>query len=107
MIKLLDSALNIVGPEVTQFLKLMQFEELSIVLDTLDLLSQKAVYFSLNNNHDPSSAGGSHWSLLIFCNRSQCFYHLDSSSSKNTSLSRDQPDKCFVEVEESHFKMFN
>ena len=82
-----------VGPEVTQCLKLMQFEELSIVLDPLDLPSQKAVYFSLNNNQDPASAGGSHWSLLIFSSRSQCFYHLDSSSGMNTSEARSLSDK--------------
>ena len=37
-----DSRLNFIGPEVTQCIKLMQTQELSIVLDPLNINLQKA-----------------------------------------------------------------
>ena len=80
-----SSELCFVGPEVTQCIKLMPVEELSIVLDPLNISDKKAMMFALNNNQEASMAGGSHWSLLVFNLHEKQFYHLDSSSGFNSS----------------------
>lgn len=73
------------GPEVTQCIKLIEAEQLSVILDPLALSSHTAVFLPVNNNQDPDSPGGSHWSLLVLDNRNKIFYHLDSLSGANYS----------------------
>ena len=68
------------GPEVTQCIKLIEAEQLSVILGPLALSSHTAVFLPVNNNQDPDSPGGSHWSLLVLDNRNKIFYHLDSLS---------------------------
>ena len=83
-----DTGICFIGPEVTQCLKLMDFQELSFILDPLDLNSKKMLLFPLNNNQDPGAAGGSHWSLLGFSMKTKTFHHLDSSQGFNESEAR-------------------
>ena len=81
--KFRDKGICFIAPEVTQCLKLMDVQELSIILEPLDLDTKTLLLFPLNNNQDPGSAGGSHWSLLVFSMVNKTFHHLDSSQGFN------------------------
>ena len=83
--KFRDKGISFIAPEVTQCLKLMDVQELSIILEPLDLDTKSQLLFPLNNNPDPGSAGGSHWSLLVFSMATKTFHHLDSSQGMNDS----------------------
>ena len=76
------------GPEVAQCIKLIAADQLSVSLEPLDLSSHTAVFLPVNNNRDPCSPGGSHWSLLILDNRDNVFYHFDSSRGGNSSQAK-------------------
>ena len=76
------------GPEVAQCIKLISADQLAVILDPLDLSSHTAVLLPVNDNTDPASAGGSHWSLLVLDNRDSVFYHLDSLSSSGGNSSQ-------------------
>ena len=76
------------GPEVAQCIKLIAADQLSVILEPLDLSSHTAVFLPVNNNRDPCSPGGSHWSLLILDNRDNVFYHFDSSRGGNSSQAK-------------------
>ena len=81
--KFREKGICFIAPEVTQCLKLMDGQELSIILEPLDLDTKRQLLFPLNNNQDPGSAGGSHWSLLVFSMVTKTFHHLDSSEGFN------------------------
>ncbi|KAJ7331229.1 hypothetical protein OS493_020011 [Desmophyllum pertusum] len=77
-----------ISPDVTQFLKLGQGIEIGIFLEPLNLPSQKLIFFAVNDNDSKLSAGGSHWSLLMYNRQTNCFHHYDSFSCCNTSAAR-------------------
>ena len=54
------------SPEVSQFLKLVDNEEVSCFVEPLDLASKEVIILAVNNATDPSQPGGSHWSLLVY-----------------------------------------
>ena len=74
---------SFVGPEVTQFVKMVQQSEISIFLEPLNLISKEAIFLAVNSNSDPDLAGGSHWSLLVFLKNNDQFLHLDSLKGSN------------------------
>lgn len=74
---------SFVGPEVTQFLKMVPQSEIGIFLEPLGLSSKTAVFLAVNSMTDPSKAGGSHWSLLVFEKMKNQFIHLDSCEGSN------------------------
>ena len=76
---------SFVGPEVTQFVKMVQLSEISIFLEPLNLISKEAIFLAVNSNSDPSLAGGSHWSLLVFLKQKNKFLHLDSCKGSNSN----------------------
>ncbi|CAH2092922.1 unnamed protein product [Euphydryas editha] len=78
-----------VSPEVTQCIKMVEPDEISIFLEPLDINNKMLVFFALNDNDSPDKAGGSHWSLLVFSRKENCFYHLDSSSGSNHNVAWD------------------
>ena len=53
-----------VGPEVSQFVKLVGRTEVPEVLSPLRCSEKELVLFCVNNLENPEEAGGSHWSLL-------------------------------------------
>lgn len=77
-----------ISPDVTQFLKLGQGIEIGIFVEPLDLPSHQLVFFAVNDNDSVHSAGGSHWSLLLYNRQANSFQHFDSSRSYNTSAAR-------------------
>lgn len=75
-----------ISPEVTQCIKMVATEEIKTFLEPLDIHRKKFVFFALNDNDSPDTAGGSHWSLLVYSKPESCFYHLDSSSGSNHNV---------------------
>ena len=65
---------ELISPEVTHFIKLRHDEEdegdgelpLEIFLEPLKLHEKNFVFLAINDQSDSSSAGGSHWSLLLY-----------------------------------------
>lgn len=80
------SELLFVSPEVTQCIKMVETEEIKTFLEPLDINRKSFVFFALNDNDSPDTAGGSHWSLLVYSKPETCFYHLDSSSGSNHNV---------------------
>ena len=54
------------SPEVSQFLKLVDNQEVNCFVEPLDLISKEVIILAVNNATDPSQPGGSHWSLLVY-----------------------------------------
>ncbi|TRY96163.1 hypothetical protein DNTS_008371 [Danionella cerebrum] len=77
-----------ISPEVTQFIKYTSCqEELTIFLEPLDLASCRWVFLAVNDNSN-QTAGGSHWSLLLYRRDANQFAHYDSQSGSNSLHAR-------------------
>lgn len=76
-----------VSPEVTQCMKLVPAEEIGIFLEPLGAATKQFIFFPIND-HQLDSAGGSHWSLLVFSRPDRQFYTIDSFSECNRSATR-------------------
>ncbi|XP_028294904.1 sentrin-specific protease 8 [Gouania willdenowi] len=82
----LGNALIFISPEVTQFIKCSSCkDELSIFLEPLDLASRRWVFLAVNDNSD-QTAGGTHWSLLLYHHSSNHFAHYDSQRSSGNAV---------------------
>jgi sentrin-specific protease 8 len=75
------SQLLFVGPEVTQCLKESPSSEIPIFLDPLEAQIKDYIFMAVNDSG--KSAGGSHWSLLVYSRLKKRFYHFDSSTHSN------------------------
>lgn len=64
---------------------MVSVEEIGIFLEPLDAKNKDVVFFALNDN-ELLTAGGSHWSLLVFCKAENTFHHFDSASPLNRSV---------------------
>ena len=82
------SKLCFISPEVSQFLKLVSADEISVFFEPLKLEEKETILLAVNNASDPERPGGSHWSLLIFTIQAKEFFHLDSSLNMNDSHAR-------------------
>uniref|UniRef100_A0AAQ4QQM6 SUMO peptidase family member, NEDD8 specific n=1 Tax=Gasterosteus aculeatus aculeatus TaxID=481459 RepID=A0AAQ4QQM6_GASAC len=86
--RVLGEAATFVSPEVAQFIKCASCSnELALFLEPLDLASRQWVFLAVNDNSD-QSAGGSHWSLLVYHRSSNHFAHYDSQSGGNSLHAR-------------------
>ncbi|XP_052861851.1 sentrin-specific protease 8 [Anopheles cruzii] len=83
-----ESDLLFVSPEVTQCIRMVSQEEVSIFLGPLRAAERAFVFFALNDNDRADRAGGTHWSLLVFSRPEQTFYHFDSSRNANGEYAR-------------------
>lgn len=96
-----------VSPELTQLLKMTDPAEYIIFLDHLNITESKCIFFPLNNCDKKDAAGGSHWSLLVFCKQGKTCYHFDSSRGYNkiiaSKFSRDIM-KCIIDVDKANKK---
>lgn len=77
-----------IGPEVSQFLKLVGPKEAQATLESLSVESKSLVVFAVNSQRDPAKAGGTHWSLLVYSRPDDAFYHLDSAGAANEREAR-------------------
>jgi sentrin-specific protease 8 len=75
--------LSYLNPSTVQYLKLCESldEASACFLEPLELNKKDLVLIPLNNNPTSESAGGSHWSLLVFYTRCQTAVHYDSTGS--------------------------
>ncbi|XP_076879871.1 sentrin-specific protease 8 [Brachyhypopomus gauderio] len=82
--KSLGETVCFISPEVTQFIKYASCEEeLSLFLEPLRLASRRWVFLAVNDNSN-QTAGGSHWSLLLYQRHTGHFSHYDSQSGGNS-----------------------
>ncbi|XP_037042387.1 sentrin-specific protease 8 [Bradysia coprophila] len=77
-----NTDLLFISPEVTQCLKIVSENEITVFLEPLDAVNKSFIFFPLNDN-DQDKVGGSHWSLLVYSKPEQAFYHFDSMSPSN------------------------
>ncbi|XP_022988745.1 NEDD8-specific protease 1-like [Cucurbita maxima] len=47
-------------------------------VESLNFHEKKLIFFTVNDNSNFSSSGGSHWSLLVYCRKRNLFMHYDS-----------------------------
>ena len=88
-----------ISPEVTQFIKMIeQPDEVGMFLEPLSAQEQDLVFFAVNNHGSASTCGGSHWSLLVYNNKTAHFHHFDSSSSFNAQDARDIANKAYSHI---------
>lgn len=86
--RVLQEALAFISPEVTQFIKCASCpDELALFLEPLGLASRRWVFLAVNDNSN-QTAGGSHWSLLLYRRNSNRFAHYDSQNGSNSLHAR-------------------
>lgn len=104
--------LYFISPELTQLLKMTDPSQYGAFFDTVSVSECKCILFPLNNCDSKDAAGGSHWSLLVYCKRDKTCYHFDSSTGYNGNiaskfasnvmsylLDKDEPAKQFIELD--------
>jgi len=90
----LRSSVCMIAPEVTQFIKLSASGDeegglpLEIFLEPLKLEEKDFVFLAINDQDDSESAGGNHWSLLVFSRSNNAFVHFDSASYNRSDADR-------------------
>lgn len=82
------TSLLFISPELTQLLKLTDSHEYRDFLDPLDAKFKHYIFFPLNDCNSRSSAGGSHWSLIVFSKFDKTCFHFDSSNGMNSYVAR-------------------
>ncbi|KAK3605849.1 hypothetical protein CHS0354_002485 [Potamilus streckersoni] len=80
--------LCLIGPDVTQFIKLAPAEEIAPFLEPLNLPEKQFIFLAVNDNQSSDKAGGTHWSLLVYIRNIQEFRHYDSQKGSNTEEAR-------------------
>ncbi|KAI0239427.1 Sentrin-specific protease 8 [Lamellibrachia satsuma] len=79
-----------INPDVSHFIKLGSDDEdeLGLFLEPLELHSKQRIFLAVNDNTELDSAGGSHWSLLMFDRKDNTFHSYDSFHSSNVTAAR-------------------
>lgn len=73
-----------ISPEVTQFIKCTSSPaEITMFLEPLNLPDKRVVFLAINDNSN-QAAGGTHWSLLVYLQDKNSFFHYDSHSGSNS-----------------------
>lgn len=75
-----------IGPEVTQFVKMIDNAgELQMCLEPLGLASKRFLFCAVNDNSSLVTIGGTHWSLLVIDVKGKKAFHYDPISGNNRS----------------------
>ncbi|VDI64938.1 sentrin-specific protease 8 [Mytilus galloprovincialis] len=80
--------LALIVPDVAQFIKLAPAADLTSSLESLNLPTKQFVFLPVNDNENAETAGGSHWSLLVYIRSKQEFRHYDSCSRHNEDIAK-------------------
>ena len=72
------------NPSTSQMAKFLSYEELSLMLDGLNLSVADFAFIAVNSNFSADNPGGFHWSLLFFDRANKKFSHFDSFHKSNT-----------------------
>eukprot|EP01125_Pyxidicula_operculata_P013770 TRINITY_DN4569_c0_g1_i1.p1 TRINITY_DN4569_c0_g1~~TRINITY_DN4569_c0_g1_i1.p1 ORF type:complete len:214 (+),score=36.38 TRINITY_DN4569_c0_g1_i1:37-678(+) len=75
-----------VNPSTVMLMNFTSSEELQSILSSLELDKKDIVFVPVNDNQDITSAGGSHWSSLVYVNETKTFYALDSYDDSNHAM---------------------
>ncbi|KAF7667930.1 hypothetical protein LDENG_00041630 [Lucifuga dentata] len=88
LFKSLGDTIIFISPQVTQFIKCVSYQgDLAVFLEPLNLASRRWVFLAVNDNSN-QTAGGSHWSLLVYQKDSVNFSHYDSQNGSNSVHAR-------------------
>ncbi|XP_076011408.1 sentrin-specific protease 8 [Genypterus blacodes] len=88
LFKSLGETVVFISPQVTQFIKCVSYpDDLVVFLEPLHLASRRWVFLAVNDNSN-QTAGGSHWSLLVYHRDSTHFAHYDSQNGSNSVHAR-------------------
>lgn len=68
-----------VTPDVVQLAKFYETDSLKPIVEPLKWPEHELILFPVNDHSSSSSAGGTHWSLLVYKKSSDSFEHYDSS----------------------------
>ena len=85
----LKSKFLFISPELTQLLKLTEITEYPVFLGPIEAKKTEFVFFPINDCNSRSSAGGMHWSLVVYSKPERTCFHFDSSKGFNLSVARD------------------
>ncbi|XP_068597943.1 sentrin-specific protease 8 [Brachionichthys hirsutus] len=86
--RVLGTSIIFICPQVTQFIKCSSCpDELGVFLEPLDLASRRWIVLAVNDNSSQTS-GGSHWSLLVYHQKTNRFAHYDSQCGVNSLHAR-------------------
>uniref|UniRef100_A0A0R3S587 ULP_PROTEASE domain-containing protein n=1 Tax=Elaeophora elaphi TaxID=1147741 RepID=A0A0R3S587_9BILA len=96
------SKITFVNAAVCQLIKLSQPNKVSEVLDQLTLKEKEHVVIVVNDHDDPSSCGGSHWSLLI-CRRFLRPHFLVIDSAQGTNSANRKPTDKLIHTLANYF----
>ncbi|CAD5112638.1 DgyrCDS1852 [Dimorphilus gyrociliatus] len=77
-----------ISPEVTQLVKLSDESEVNVFLEPLDLCNKEVILLAVNDQEDLTHEGGTHWSLLMYYQKSRQFFHIDSSPGFNVAAAK-------------------
>lgn len=77
-----------VSPELTQLLKLTASSDYEMLLEPIDAKSKSFLFFPLNNCDSRETAGGTHWSLLVYSKSEETCFHIDSSKGLNSVVAK-------------------
>lgn len=80
MYKNYSDSIALISPQVTQYIKCGQPEDVNIMVQPLELHRKLLVFLAINDCTAQSSPGGSHWSLLMYNGLNKTFEHYDSHS---------------------------
>lgn len=84
-----SSNLLFISPELTQLLKLTDPHEYPIFLDPIQAKTKEFIFFPLNDCNSRSSAGGTHWSLMVFSKNEKTCFFFDSSKGFGSVVAKD------------------
>lgn len=103
----LQSSVAYISPEVTQFIKVIEVShEVQVFLEPLLLKEKKVIFFAVNDNQSQHTAGGSHWSLLVFDNINSIFHHFDSLYPSNEYAAKSLASKVFKHISGSSVETY-
>ena len=80
-----NAKVTFLNPSTSQMAKFMSCEDLSSMLEGLNLSSADFSFIAVNDNISAEDPGGSHWSLLFFDRGNKKFSHFDSFDKSNAA----------------------
>lgn len=101
------SKVMLIGPEVTQFVKLVSKAEVPSILESMDLKKKDLIIFALNSMQDADKAGGSHWSLLVYSRLRKQWIHFDSCKGYNIEEAKSLAEKVSTSLNSSSCKVID
>ncbi len=74
-----------VSPDVVQLIKMASKEELALCIEPLNLDKKELILMAVNDHTNVETAGGSHWSLVVYHRPQNRFMHFDSAGRSNVN----------------------